>query len=307
MQLSTSIDRFIDHLTGERGLAEHTLKNYQRILRDSQTQFAEQGITEVDQLSVAKLERLLMLWRRGGLNARSLALYLSCWRTFNKYLIRQGWLNDDLTLGLTAPKPAKRLPKNLDVDSITQLLKLPDDDELAIRDAAIMELFYASGLRLAELASLDIDAINPRHRELRILGKGNKTRIVPYGRHAAQAIENWLPIRAKWLQVAAQPAQTPTAELALFITQRRQRMQPRTIQQRLQHWGKLQGVQGGLHPHKLRHSFASHMLEASGDLRAVQELLGHANLSTTQVYTHLDFNHLAKVYDSAHPRARKKS
>lgn len=299
MTLAEWIPRFINHLAGERGLAEHTLKSYQRILQESTLSLAETGTERPEQLNVAVLERLMMGWRRRGLGSRSIALYLAAWRTFGGYLIRQQVLNENPAESLTAPKQAKRLPKNLDVDSISQLLKLPTDDPLAVRDAAIMELLYSSGIRLAELLALDVDGIHPRHQELRVLGKGNKTRIVPYGRYAAKALEAWLPIRAEWLGET-------TMELALFVTQRKTRMSGRAVQQRLNYWGQQQGLPGQLHPHKLRHSFASHMLEASGDLRAVQELLGHANLSTTQVYTHLDFAHLAKVYDSAHPRARKK-
>jgi len=299
MTLAECIAPFINHLAGERGLADLTLKNYQRILVDSCDSLAQQGIEKTHDLTTAHIERLMMQWRRDGLSSRSIALYLSCWRTFGSYLVRQQALAFNPAQSLSAPKQAKRLPKNLDVDSISQLLKLPTDDPLARRDAAIMELLYSSGIRLAELSSLDIDAINPRHRELRITGKGNKTRIVPYGRCAAEALQSWLQVRQQWLAEGQ-------VELALFITQRKRRMSQRAIQQRLNYWGQRQGLAGALHPHKLRHSFASHMLEASGDLRAVQELLGHANLSTTQVYTHLDFRHLASVYDKAHPRARKK-
>ncbi|WP_417666636.1 tyrosine recombinase XerC [Pseudidiomarina sp.] len=291
--------RFLNHLAGERGLAENTLTNYGRILADDMTELASIRVEAAKQLTLPVLERLFVGWRRRGLGDASLALRLAAWRTFCNYLIRERLLFDNPAAQLKAPRKAKRLPKNLDVDSISQLLKLPQNDPLAVRDAAMMELLYGSGLRLAELVALDIDGIQTRHRELRVLGKGNKTRIVPYGRCAAEALERWLPIRAQWLG-------GNLTEVALFISQRNQRINPRTVQQRLNYWGQQQGLKGNLHPHKLRHSFASHMLESSGDLRAVQELLGHANLSTTQVYTHLDFQHLAKVYDGAHPRARKK-
>ncbi|RUO59100.1 tyrosine recombinase XerC [Pseudidiomarina marina] len=299
MTLSELRQRFLDHLAGERGLADHTLNSYGRILADDIVELASQRIDNPQQFNLPVFERLFVSWRRRGLGDASLALRLAAWRTFCQYLIRENWLTDNPAAQLKAPRKAKRLPKNLDVDSISQLLQLPQDDPLAIRDAAMMELLYGSGLRLAELVALDVDAIQPRHRELRVLGKGNKTRIVPYGRCAAEALERWLPLRAQWLG-------GNITELALFISQRNQRINPRTVQQRLNYWGQQQGLKGTLHPHKLRHSFASHMLESSGDLRAVQELLGHANLSTTQVYTHLDFQHLAKVYDGAHPRARKK-
>lgn len=299
MTLDALRQRFLDHLAGERGLAEHTLRSYSAILADDLVELSSSQVSEPQQLTLPVLERLFIGWRRRGLGDASLALRLAAWRTFCNYLMRDQWLLDNPAAQLKAPRAAKRLPKNLDVDSISQLLQLPQDDPLAIRDAAMMELLYGSGLRLAELVALDIDAIHSRHRELRVLGKGNKTRIVPYGRCAAEALERWLPVRAQWLG-------SKLDEVALFISQRQQRINPRTVQVRLNFWGQQQGLKGNLHPHKLRHSFASHMLESSGDLRAVQELLGHANLSTSQVYTHLDFQHLAKVYDGAHPRARKK-
>ncbi|KFZ30763.1 tyrosine recombinase XerC [Pseudidiomarina salinarum] len=299
MILPDALTRFINHLAGERGLAELTLSSYSRLLSEDIETLQQDRISKPDQLTLPVLERLFVSWRRRGLGDASLALRLAAWRTFCGYLVREHVLADNPASQLKAPRGAKRLPKNLDADSISQLLQLPQNEPLALRDAAMMELLYGSGLRLAELVALDVDSINPRHRELRVLGKGSKTRIVPYGRFAAAAIERWLPVRTSWLHGQLQ-------EVALFITQRQTRISPRAVQQRLNHWGQQQGLSSPLHPHKLRHSFASHMLESSGDLRAVQELLGHANLSTTQVYTHLDFQHLAKVYDGAHPRARKK-
>ena len=267
--------KWLDHLRGERGLAELTLKNYKRLIAADLKQLATQQVTQPQQLTVALLERCLVNWRREGLGERSIALKLSAWRTFCDFLMHSGELPDNPALNLKAPKIPKRLPKNLDVDSISHLLDLPTDDDLAIRDSAIMELLYSSGLRLAELVGLDRDSIDLRMGELRVTGKGNKTRIVPVGRPAIKAIKQWLQVRSNWLGVKT--------ELALFISKRLQRISPRTVQQRLNYWGQQQGIIGDLHPHKLRHSFASHMLEASGDLRAVQELLGHANLSTTQI------------------------
>ncbi|RUO79885.1 tyrosine recombinase XerC [Idiomarina tyrosinivorans] len=296
--LNDAVLQFVRHLKGERGLAELTIKNYQRVLTRDQAALAEQGIEQLDELTPFAMERLLIGWRKHGLGARSIALQLSSWRTFIAFMqARLGLLNDPLQ-GLSAPKAPTRLPKNLDVDSISQLLNMPDDD-ISIRDKAMMELFYSSGLRLAELVSLDIDDLDMRHQQLRVTGKGQKTRILPFGRHAANAIKGWIKVRANWLN--------GKATVALFISQRCQRISPRTVQARLNYWGKRQGVQGQLHPHQLRHSFATHMLESSADLRAVQELLGHANLTTTQVYTHVDFQHLADVYDNAHPRAKRKS
>ena len=291
--------KWMQQLQGERGLAELTLKNYQRLIAADLAVLEQQKITEPNALRVPVIERLLVGWRRNGLGERSIALKLSAWRTFCQFMVESNAMDDNPAMSVSAPKIPKRLPKNLDVDSISHLLDLPTDDDLAIRDAAMMELLYASGIRLAELVSLDLDQIEHRMMQLRVTGKGNKTRIVPYGRCAAKALKKWLPVRQAWLN--------EKPELALFVSKRLQRISPRTVQQRLNYWGKQQGVVGDLHPHKLRHSFASHMLESSGDLRAVQEMLGHANLSTTQVYTHLDFKRLASVYDSAHPRARKKS
>ena len=297
MKLHEIQHRWLQQLEGERGLAQLTIKNYQRLTGIDIEQLDRQGVEHAHQLTRSIFERLLVGWRRDGLGERSIALKLSAWRTFVQYMLDYQHLNDDPLSGLKAPKIPKRLPKNLDVDSISHLLELPLDDELAIRDSAMMELLYSSGLRLAELVSLDMDSIDLRYGQLRVVGKGSKTRIVPGGKVAIKAIQRWLKVRANWL--AMRP------EVALFISQRNQRISQRTVQQRLNFWGKQQGVVGNLHPHKLRHSFASHMLESSGDLRAVQELLGHANLSTTQVYTHLDFKRLAEVYDSAHPRATK--
>ena len=291
-------DKWLQQLRGERGLAELTLKNYQRLIAADLQELEQQKITDAKQLRVPVIERLLVGWRRSGLGERSIALKLSAWRTFCQFLVESDALDDNPASSVSVPKVPKRLPKNLDVDSISHLLDLPADDEIAIRDAAMMELLYASGIRLAELVSLNRDDIDHRMMQLRVTGKGSKTRIVPFGRCAEKALKQWLKVRQVWL------ADKP--ELALFVSKRLQRISPRTVQQRLNYWGKQQGIVGDLHPHKLRHSFASHMLEASGDLRAVQEMLGHANLSTTQVYTHLDFQRLASVYDSAHPRARKK-
>jgi integrase/recombinase XerC len=197
-----------------------------------------------------------------------------------------------------APKRGRTLPKVLDVDQIDRLLKVDPTDALAVRDVAIMELLYSSGLRLAELVSLNLGDVDLTDASVRVVGKGSKTRIVPVGRKALRALRDWLDRRAAW---------TRGAERAIFVGKLGQRMSPRAVQVRLRSWGVKAGLNTGLHPHKLRHSFASHLLESSGNLRAVQELLGHSDISTTQIYTHLDFQHLAKVYDQAHPRARKKA
>ncbi|MGM0481175.1 MAG: tyrosine recombinase XerC [Pseudomonadota bacterium] len=289
--------QWLDYLRGECGLAELSLKNYRRLIKKDLEQLSQQQIDSPEQLSTEVVERLMVGWRRDGLGERTIALKLSSWRTFCDFLLHRDCLRDNPALSIKAPKIPKRLPKNLDVDSISHLLDLPADEPLAIRDAAMMELFYSSGIRLAELVSLDMDSVDIRMAQLRVLGKGNKTRLVPIGRQALSALKRWFKIRSQWLGIKPEPA--------LFVSKRYCRISPRTVQQRVNYWGQQQGIIGDLHPHKLRHSFASHLLEASGDLRAVQELLGHANLSTTQIYTHLDFKHLADVYDSAHPRAHR--
>lgn len=198
---------------------------------------------------------------------------------------------------MSAPKQNRHLPKNIDAEQVQQLLNNDSKEPIDIRDRAILELLYSSGLRLSELQSLNLNSINTRVREVRVMGKGNKERIVPFGRYASHAIQQWLKVRILF---------NPKDE-ALFVSQLGNRLTHRAIQQRLEVWGIKQGLSSHLNPHKLRHSFATHMLEASSDLRAVQELLGHSNLSTTQIYTHLNFQHLAEVYDSAHPRAKRKN
>ncbi|MCZ6803726.1 MAG: tyrosine recombinase XerC, partial [Proteobacteria bacterium] len=199
--------------------------------------------------------------------------------------------------GIIAPKSARKLPKLLDVDQTIQLVEIEQDDVLALRDRAMLELIYSSGLRLAELISLNMTDIDFSDRILTVTGKGKKTRSVPVGKHAIKAIKNWLKKR---------PLMVNDTEQAIFISNRGKRISPRSVQVRLKQWAIKQGLPNHVHPHMLRHSFASHLLESSGDLRAVQELLGHADISTTQVYTHLDFQHLAEVYDKTHPRAHRK-
>lgn len=227
---------------------------------------------------------------------KSLALRLSALRQFLQYLVKQEQLKANPAVGISAPKPPKRLPKNIDNEQIQLLLANDSQEPIDIRDRAMLELMYSSGLRLSELQSLDLNSINLHSRELRVIGKGNKERILPFGRYASQAIQQWLKVRMLF---------NPKDE-ALFVSQLGNRISHRSIEKRFEIWGLRQGLNSHVHPHKLRHSFATHMLENSSDLRAVQELLGHSNLSTTQIYTHLDFQHLAQVYDAAHPRAKRK-
>ncbi|WP_110455632.1 tyrosine recombinase XerC [Shewanella algidipiscicola] len=286
--------RFESYLTSERQLSPHTVRNYRFELQRVQTLLPQElGWHQVDG---EHLQGVLNKLHRQGLGPRSIALGLSALKQFYQYLQRESLINLDPTALLSAPKQGKPLPKNMDVDSVTHLLSIEGDDPLSLRDKAMMELFYSSGLRLAELAALNTIDIQYGEYQVKVMGKGSKERIVPVGRIAMAAIEQWLTIRAS----------LPCIDDALFVTAKGNRLAHRSIQARLNKWGQAQGLSMHVHPHKLRHSFATHMLESSADLRAVQELLGHANLSTTQVYTSLDFQHLAKVYDGAHPRAKKR-
>lgn len=294
--LADWIDDFIDHLAAERMLSPHTLSNYRRDLDQLAGYCGEQKIALWKELDTRLIRRYIAQQHSRGLSGKSLQRKLSSCRSFFRFLVREGRLSDNPALAVNAPKSPKKLPKPLDVDQLSELLNHPGMDPLERRDLAMLELFYSSGLRLAELVSLDLNNLDLRDASLRVTGKGRKTRQLPIGRHAIKAIDLWLEIRE---QMAA-PDQT-----ALFVSQRGSRISPRSVQLRLKRWGLLTATQGKLHPHRLRHSFASHMLESSGDLRAVQELLGHADISTTQIYTHLDFQHLAEVYDNAHPRAKK--
>jgi integrase/recombinase XerC len=223
---------------------------------------------------------------------------LSAWRGFYHYLARDHGYVTNPCLGIRAPRSAKKLPAALSPDEAAQLMRVEGDGLLAARDRAILELFYSSGLRLSELTGLAVRDVSLRDATVQVTGKGSKTRIVPVGSHALAALKTWLVRRESLV---------PPGEAALFVAQGGKRMSGGAVQQRVKHWARKLGLAGKVHPHVLRHSFASHMLQSSGDLRAVQELLGHASISSTQVYTHLDFQHLAKAYDAAHPRARKKS
>ena len=234
--------------------------------------------------------------KKSGLKEKSLALRLSALRQFFSYLVVQGELKVNPATGISAPKQSRLLPKNIDQEQVGKLLNNQSKEPIDIRDRAMLELMYSSGLRLSELQGLNLSSINTRVREVRVLGKGNKERILPFGRYASHAVQEWLKVRLLF---------NPKDD-ALFVSSLGNRMSHRSIQKRMEIWGVKQGLNSHLNPHKLRHSFATHMLEASSDLRAVQELLGHSNLSTTQIYTHLDFQHLAQVYDNAHPRAKRK-
>jgi len=288
---------YLAWLRNEKQYSDLTAENY---ARDLQHLFELSAGTPLDHLKIHHIRRFIAQLHSRGLGGRSLARMLSAWRGFFNYLIRDHGLNDNPCAGLRAPKSPKTLPQALSPDEAARLVDLPADTPEAIRDKAMFELLYSSGLRLAELIILDLEPMRAdiRAGEVRVTGKGSKTRIVPLGRFAIAALQAWLAVRGQ----LAKPDET-----ALFVGQRGQRISPRVVQLRLRQWGVKQGITCNVHPHLLRHSFATHVLQSSGDLRAVQEMLGHASISTTQVYTHLDFQYLSKIYDAAHPRAKKKT
>ncbi|GHA61296.1 tyrosine recombinase XerC [Photobacterium aphoticum] len=288
--------RFYEFLRSERGLSLHTQQNYKRQLTTLAEQLVALGVTDWQTVDAGWVRQLASKGMRDGLKASSLAMRLSALRSFFDYLVSQGLLQANPAKGVSAPRKARPLPKNLDVDEMDQLLSVDGDDPLSIRDRAMMELMYGAGLRLSELVGLNVKDINLRKGDLRVIGKGDKERIVPFAGLAKEWVGHWLQVRG---DVAA------VDEPGLFVSKLGSRISNRNVQKRMMEWGQKQAVSSHINPHKLRHSFATHMLESSGDLRAVQELLGHANLTTTQIYTHLDFQHLAKVYDEAHPRAKR--
>lgn len=291
------ITLFVEYLAQEKRMSPHTVSNYQRDLK-CLLEFCEQhDLASWNVIKSSHLRQFIAVLHRQGLSGRTIQRVLSTIRSFYRFLIREGLADFNPAQSVKAPKYEKRLPSTLDIDQINGLLTMPSEDSLiACRDHAIMELFYSSGLRLAELAGLNLRDLDYGDQLVYVTGKGNKSRVIPVGKKAIAALNSWLNKRDSLGFYEQQ---------ALFITQQGNRLGMRAIQQRISHWGKKQGISDHIHPHRLRHSFASHMLESSGDLRAVQELLGHADISTTQIYTHVDFQHLAKVYDGAHPRAKK--
>jgi integrase/recombinase XerC len=289
---------FGSHLGSERRLSAHTVQNYLRELDALIAWCDANGLTDWQSLDAQHLRLFAARSHAGGLAPRSVQRRLSAVRTFLRYLQRERVLTHNPAAEVRAPKIKRSLPETLDVDQMSRLLDIPGTDALSVRDRAIMELFYSSGLRLAELIGLDLGALDANDRTIRVSGKGNKTRILPVGRKALEALEKWLAVRG---------ALAAIGEMALFVGRNGRRVGQRTIQLRIARWARLQGLPMHVHPHLFRHSFASHLLESSQDLRGVQELLGHADIATTQVYTHLDFQHLARIYDRTHPRARKKT
>ncbi|MCU0811770.1 MAG: tyrosine recombinase XerC [Thiobacillaceae bacterium] len=289
---ATAVESYLQHLATERRLSLHTVDNYRRDLGGLVRLVDDMPLAE---LTTADIRGAIVRLRSQGLAATSLARHLSSWRGFYNFACRRLGYTRNPCSGLRPPKAAKPLPKTLSPDACTQLLDRTTETVLDIRDRAMFELFYSSGLRLSELTGIDLDDLDLSSAEASVTGKGNKTRIVPVGTQALQAIRSWLQVRPT------------TIQRALFVSARGTRLSPRSVELRLQRWALNAGLAQHVHPHMLRHAFASHVLQSSGDLRAVQEMLGHASISTTQVYTHLDWQHLAKVYDQAHPRARKKS
>ena len=290
------VTQYLDFLNFERGLSALTRQHYARDLSQLTQSSKEINLNE---LQNTHIRRFVASLHSKGLGGKSIARLLSCWRGFFNYLIRDHGYTQNPVLGLRAPKSAKPLPQALSIEQAVKLVDIEEDSILSTRDHAILELFYSSGLRLSELVNLNMSALDFVEGTVTVTGKGNKTRIVPLGDFAIKAIKSWFSVRP---QVVNELADKP-----VFISLHGKRISARNIQYRIKQWAIKQGIHSSVHPHMLRHSFATHVLQSSGDLRAVQEMLGHANISTTQVYTHLDFQHLTKVYDAAHPRAKKNS
>ena len=291
------IDRFIRHLEYERRLSPLTCKNYRRDLERLSEYLDAAGAAGWTDVDSEHIRTFAAACFRKGLSPKSIQRRLSAARSFFRYLIREEAVRKNPVTSVSSPKSRKRLPGNLDADRMARLLDIPGDGAIVDRDRAILELLYSSGLRLAELIDLNVGDVDMQDATVRVTGKGNKDRIVPVGRHALRALRQWASTRAELADVG---------EVALFVSNRGNRISPRSVQARVKHWARRQGIDANVYPHLFRHSFATHVLESSHDLRGVQELLGHANISTTQVYTHLDFQHLAQIYDKTHPRARRK-
>ena len=295
--MRTEIDKYLQTLAVERRLSEHTVNAYRRDI-NKLLEYAEQYSLILWQgINVKEARRFAAKLHASGLNPKSIQRILSACRSLFNYLVQTRQIKLNPFTDIRAPKANKTLPKTLTAEQLAQLIEINPQDPLSYRDQAFMELFYSSGLRLSELCDLNLHDLMFDQLLIRVTGKGNKTRDLPIGSMAVKAIRAWLLERNK----------LPLKDFdAVFVSKWGRRISARNIQQRIKYWAKKQGLDINISPHMLRHSFASHMLESSGELRSVQELLGHANISTTQIYTHLDFQHLAKVYDQAHPRAKKK-
>ena len=297
-QAGKQIQAFLDNLNHQRRMSAHTLDAYRRDL-GRLVLFCEQlGVDSWGAFQPSQARQYVGQLNRKGLSPASIRRHLSAARSFYRFLVRESVLEANPLIGIAAPRQGKRLPKALSVDQTSQLFRGDAESALDSRDKAMFELMYSSGLRLSELASLDMVDLDLEEGLVRVAGKGAKVRVVPVGRMALDALKTWFKSRVSLVS---------GEENAVFVGQRGHRLSGRSVQLRLNHLARRQGLESTVHPHALRHSFATHMLESSGDLRAVQELLGHADISTTQIYTHLDFQHLAKVYDSAHPRAKRRN
>jgi integrase/recombinase XerC len=296
-----SVAGFLSHLRTIRQLSAHTCKGYTRDLDDLHRSLEQQGVLRAEQVREHHIRYWVSSMHRRGRGSPSIQRALSAARSLFRYLGREAGSTRNPAAAVQAPRGARRLPRTLEPEQVEQLLQHRAEDALSLRDQAIAELFYSSGLRLAELAALDLGDLDRPQQLVTVTGKGRKTRTVPVGRKALHALEAWLKVRPLLLPASA----GGEAARALFVSNRGRRISVRSIQARLRRQGRQHGMPQDVHPHMLRHSFASHLLESSGDLRAVQEMLGHSDISTTQIYTHLDFQHLAKVYDASHPRARR--
>ncbi|ROR04636.1 tyrosine recombinase XerC [Erwinia sp. JUb26] len=293
--LLPAVEGFLRYLKVERQLSPLTLINYRRQLTVVVELLDALKVTDWPRLDAALVRTLAARSSRSGLKPASLALRLSALRSFLDWLISQGTIQANPAKGVATPRAPRHLPKNIDVDEVNQLLDIDLNDPLAVRDRAMLEVMYGAGLRLSELTGIDVNHLELASGEVWVTGKGSKERRLPMGKTAVLWLEHWLALRELF----------SPQDNALFLSKLGKRISARNVQKRFAEWGIKQGLSSHVHPHKLRHSFATHMLESSGDLRAVQELLGHANLATTQIYTHLDFQHLASVYDAAHPRAKR--
>ncbi|HEX9391519.1 MAG TPA: tyrosine recombinase XerC [Usitatibacteraceae bacterium] len=297
-----SVEQYLAHLKHERRLAALTLKHYRRDLELLGALVAAEPQRSLATLTQMDIRRYIATLHSRGLGPKSLARVLSGWRGYFEFMRRLE--NERASVnpaeGVRAPKAARRLPETLSPDEAVRLVSFADDSPEGVRDRAVFELLYSCGLRVSELTGLNLDAIDFSSGEARVHGKGGKTRIVPIGRHALDALRHWLTVRATVKGAGGDDIH------ALFLGKQGRRLSVRVVQTRIKHWAIVQGIGADMHPHMLRHSFASHVLQSSGDLRAVQEMLGHASIASTQVYTHLDFQHLAKIYDAAHPRAKNK-
>ena len=296
--LQKPLERFYEYLRSEKGLSLHTQRNYKQQLETMAQHLVQLGLKDWSQVDSAWVRQLASKGMRDGMKASSLATRLSSLRSFFDFLILRGEMSANPAKGVSAPRKKRPLPKNLDVDEVGQLLEVNEDDPLSIRDRAMMEMMYGAGLRLAELVSINVKDVSFFSGEISVVGKGDKERKVPFSGMASEWVGKWMKVRGTLAK---------SDEPALFVSKLGVRISHRNVQKRMAEWGQKQAVASHISPHKLRHSFATHVLESSNNLRAVQELLGHENISTTQIYTHLDFQHLAEVYDQAHPRAKKRS